>query len=95
MSDTLPPENPLVALRLRFRDGCGLEWTFEPEVPQAKAMAALGHFAADVGQKPELTGILPSLAVERLSEAIEAFLAKQETEDWSSGEMAAAILSEL
>lgn len=95
MSDMLPPDNPLVALRLRFLDGVALEWTLSEPVAQAKAMAALGRFGADVGQKPELTGILSSLPLERLSEAIEDFLAKQETEDWSSVEMAKAILPAL
>ena len=41
--------NPLMAVVMHFRDGAGLRQGFKTPVPQAKAMAALGRFVADIG----------------------------------------------
>lgn len=42
-------DNPLVAVTLRFKDGVALRQGFTNPVPQAKAMAALGHMVAELG----------------------------------------------
>ena len=42
-------DNPLTAIVMHFRDGAGLRQGFKSAVPQAKAMAALGRFVADLG----------------------------------------------
>ena len=42
-------DNPLMAVVMHFRDGVGLRQGFKTPVPQAKAMAALGRFVADIG----------------------------------------------
>ncbi|MDP3064543.1 MAG: hypothetical protein Q8O40_15235 [Chloroflexota bacterium] len=47
-------DNPLVRLSLHFRDGVELGQNFDPPVPQAKAMRALGHLVAELGAKLEI-----------------------------------------
>jgi len=42
-------DNPLVAVTMGFRDGVVLRQGFKDAIPQAKAMAALGHFVAEIG----------------------------------------------
>ena len=42
-------DNPLVAVTMCFKDGAVLRQGFKTPVPQAKAMASLGHFVADIG----------------------------------------------
>ena len=42
-------DNPLMSVVMHFRDGAGLRQGFKTPVPQAKAMAALGRFVADIG----------------------------------------------
>jgi hypothetical protein len=86
-------DNPLLAVVLTFQDGAQLGLRMKAPVPQVKAMAALGHFAADVGM-PSLAITLPRPTKHLVAEAIERFLGARGGPDeaWSSEEMAEAIL---
>jgi len=42
-------DNPLVAVTMCFKDGAVLRQGFKTPIPQAKAMASLGHFVAEMG----------------------------------------------
>jgi len=91
-------DNPLVTITMQFQDGCQLGLRMDHPVPQVQAMAALGHFAAEVGM-PKLNITLPVAPVELVTEALDHFLSayyplepRRSQGLWSSHEMAKAIL---
>lgn len=103
MADSMETkDNPLVGFTVQFQDGCQLGLRMDHPVPQVKAMAALGQFAAQVGMS-DVDFTLPRQPVDLVAEAIEVFLAAQgdqerfprELHEWSSHDLARAVLKEV
>ncbi len=67
-------DNPLVAITMRFQDGCQLGLRMDHPVPQVKAMEALGQFASTVGTELDIT-LPPKQPVELVVKVIDSFLA--------------------